>query len=323
MPALETARKPIPTVIRAVVTGSLVCLAGTFGWSILLGLNLKVAPSIPWAVPVMVVLLWAYWRFLGGKGWPYSTAETRRASLRAHQLSGSLWVWTLAAGVFSVACAVNLQLVYARLVRVPVEPLPDLSPYPFLTVFGVLLMSAAVAGFMEEAGFRGYMQVPLERRYGPITASIIVAIVFGLWHLSHGLAYTLPRLPFYFAISIIYSAIVYRSNSLLPAVAIHACGDALEFLYVWLRGVPRPKPLLWRSGPAILDPSGTWAVIRASGDWRLQKTRFRFAPLRCDGSSQPRFPAWRAWSVNWDTGLCRRDAQIALRRHGRSVAKNC
>jgi hypothetical protein len=115
MPALETARKPIPAIIRAVVTGSLVCLVGTMVWSILLGLNLKVTPSIPWAAPVMVVLLWAYWRFLSGKGGPRSTAEIRRASLRVHRLSGSLWVWSLAAGVLSVATAVNLQLVYARL----------------------------------------------------------------------------------------------------------------------------------------------------------------------------------------------------------------
>jgi membrane protease YdiL (CAAX protease family) len=249
MPTLKTAGRAIPLIIRAVVTGSVVCLAGTIAWSILLGLNLKLAPSIPWAVPVMAVLLWAYWRYLGGKGWPRSTAEARRTSLRAHRLSGSLWAWALTAGVFSVASALNLQLVYARLVRVPFDPLPDLSRYPFLTVLVVFLMSAAVAGFLEEAGFRGYMQVPLERRYGPITASAMVAIVFGLWHFSHGLAYTLPRLPYYFAISIIYSAMAYFSKSLMPVVAIHTSGDAIEFLYVWFRGMPHMKPLIWQSGP--------------------------------------------------------------------------
>lgn len=238
----------IPVIIRAVLTGSFVCLGGTIVWSILLGVNLKVAPSIPWAVPVMAVFLWVYWRYLGGHTRPRTTAESRRARLRAYKLSGSLWVWALAAGLLGVACAVTLQLVYARMVAVPLEPLPDLSRYPFLMVLGALLMSAVVAGFMEEAGFRGYMQVPLESRYGPIAASAIVAIVFGLWHLSHGLAYTLPRLPYYFTISVIYSAIVYFSNSLLPAVMIHTFGDALEFVYVWLRGMPHPKPLVWQSG---------------------------------------------------------------------------
>ncbi|HXW89195.1 MAG TPA: type II CAAX endopeptidase family protein [Terriglobales bacterium] len=249
MPALGRGWKPIPVIIRAVITGSVVCLAGTMGWSILLGLNLKFAPSIPWALAVMTVLLWTYWRYLGGKGWPRSTAETRRASLRVQGLSGILWIWALTAGVLSVASLVNLQLVYARFVRVPTEQVPDFSRYPFITVLCALLMSAVVAGLMEEAGFRGYMQVPIERRYGPWTASIVVAILFGLWHLPHGFAYTAPRLPYYFAISITYSAIAYLSNSLMPVVAIHACGDAVEFVFVWLRGAPREKPLLWQSGP--------------------------------------------------------------------------
>lgn len=248
MPVGKSASNRIPVIIRAVLTGSFVCLGGTIVWSILLGVNLKVAPSILWAVPVMAIFLWVYWRYLGGHTRPRTTAESRRARLRAHKLSGSLLIWALAAGVLGVACAVPLQLVYARLVRLPLEPLPDLSRYPFLMVLCALLMSAVVAGFMEEAGFRGYMQVPLERRYGPVAASAIVAVVFGLWHLSHGLAYTLPRLPYYFTISVIYSAIVYFANSLLPAVMIHTFGDALEFVYFWLRGMPRPKPLVWQSG---------------------------------------------------------------------------
>jgi len=249
MSGLGTAWQRVPILIRALVTGSVVCFSGTIAWSILLGLNVKVAPSVPWSVPAMVVVLWAYWRYLGGKGWPFSTAETRRASLRVTSVSRSLWVWALSAGLLSVASIVNLQLVYARLVRVPVERVPDFSRYPSITVFCALLMSAAVAGFMEEAGFRGYMQVPIERRYGLWTASIVVAVMFGFWHFSHGFVHTVSRLPYYFAISITYSAIAYLSNSLLPVVVIHASGDALEFLYVWWRGAPHARPLLWQSGP--------------------------------------------------------------------------
>jgi membrane protease YdiL (CAAX protease family) len=272
MSALGTAWQRIPVLIRAVLIGSVVCFAGTTAWSILLGLNLKFAASIPWTVPAMVVLLWAYWRYLAGKGWPRSTAETRRASLRVHRVSGTLWVWALTAGVLSVASVVNLQLVYARLVRVPIERVPDLSRYPSITVLCALLMSAAVTGFMEEAGFRGYMQVPIERRYGPWTASIVVAAMFGLFHFSHGFAHTVPRLPYYFAISVAYSAIAYLSNSLLPVVVIHACGDALEFLYVWFRGVPPARPLLWQSGPNISFwihlGLGAFLVVLAIGAFR-------------------------------------------------------
>lgn len=191
---------------------------------------------------MMAGFLWGYWRYLGGKGWPRSTAVTRRSSLRVSRLSESAWGWSLTAGVLGVASAVNLQMVYGRFVHLPSDPAQDFSRYPSLTVVCALLMGAAVAGFMEEAGFRGYMQVPLERRYGPIVASITVGILFGMAHFSHGIAQTIPLLPYYFAISVIYSAIAYLSNSLLPVVAIHASGDALEFLYAWLHGASPLKP---------------------------------------------------------------------------------
>lgn len=239
----------IPVVIRAIVIGSLVFFIGSTVWSVLVGLNLKVAASLPWAVAVNAIFSFLYWRYLSGKGWPRSTSEARRAYLRVGRLSGIVWAWSLTAGVLGVASAVSLQLVYACLVRVPVETLPDLSRYSAFVVVSALLMSAVVAGFAEEAGFRGYMQVPLEQRYGPVVASAIVAIMFGLWHFSHGPAFTVPRLPYYFLVSIIYSTIAYRSKSLMPAVAIHVCGDGIEFLYVWMRGMPEQQPLLWQKGP--------------------------------------------------------------------------
>jgi hypothetical protein len=96
MPDLKTSWDRIPVIIRAVLTGYVVCLARTMVWFFLLfGLNLEFAPSIPWDVPVVTLFLWAYWRYLGGKGWPRSTTETRRTNLRVHGLSGSIWAWAL------------------------------------------------------------------------------------------------------------------------------------------------------------------------------------------------------------------------------------
>lgn len=245
----KTTWNRVPLIIRAVITGSLVFLVGTVVWSLVLGINLKVAPSIPWGAVVMMLFIWGYWRYLGGKGWPRSTAESRRVRLRVHEVPRSIWVWALTTGFLSVGSIVSLQLVYARVVRLAIEPVPDFSRYPFISVLAVLLTSAIVAGLMEEAGFRGYMQVPIEQRYGPFAASIIVGVLFCFWHFSHGIAHTVPRLPYYLAISVTYSAIAYLSNSLWPVVIIHVLGDALEFLYVWWRGAPRARPLLLESGP--------------------------------------------------------------------------
>ena len=55
-----------------------------------------------------------------------------------------------------------------------------------LTLLATLFMSALVSGIAEEAGFRGYMQSMMERRYGPAVAIAPTSLVFGFAHLSHG-----------------------------------------------------------------------------------------------------------------------------------------
>jgi hypothetical protein len=37
-------------------------------WSALLVTNLRSGPAVPWSVPVMALLLWLMWSYLGGKG---------------------------------------------------------------------------------------------------------------------------------------------------------------------------------------------------------------------------------------------------------------
>jgi membrane protease YdiL (CAAX protease family) len=44
---------------------------------------------------------------------------------------------------------------------------------PAITAFLLLVMAAVVAGVTEEAGFRGYMLEPIERRYGLLPAILV------------------------------------------------------------------------------------------------------------------------------------------------------
>jgi hypothetical protein len=37
-------------------------------WAILLLTNLRTSPAIPWSVPLMALLLWAFWSYLSGSG---------------------------------------------------------------------------------------------------------------------------------------------------------------------------------------------------------------------------------------------------------------
>ena len=276
-------RRRVPLVVRAVLTGLAVMLAGQLPWSVLIGVNLTHPHSPPWAVPTMALYLTLYWRYLNGWGRPLGSAQMRRDSFRARGLPGDVWTKAMAAGVLAVAAAVMLQKAYGRLVPLPAAIAPDLSPYPWYTILFALLMGGAVAGIAEEAGFRGYMQSAIEREYGPAAAIAIVSCVFAAIHFTHGVNSTLPRLPYYLAISVIYGVLTYRTGSILPALAIHAGGDALEYLIVWRWGVPHAGPLIWQSGPdaAFWRDLGLGAILGIVAVWvckGLRRPALHFRP---------------------------------------------
>jgi|SRR5271166_5488839 len=270
----------IPVTARAVLTGLIVMLAGQFPWSILIAVNLRSPQSPPWAVPVMALYLILYWRYLNGWGWPPGNAKKRRDSLRAPGLPGNVWLWAMSSGVLAVAAAVMLQGAYSRLIPLPAAIPPHALPYPWFTVLLALLMSGAVAGIAEEAGFRGYMQAAIERARGPVAAIAIVSIVFAAIHFTHGVGNTLPRLPYYLAISIIYGILAYRTGSILPGLVIHAAGDALEYIVVWQWGIRQAAPLIWQSGPdvAFWRDLGLGLVLGIAAVWAYKSlTRVSFA----------------------------------------------
>jgi len=214
----------------------------------MLVINLKLTGSVPWAAATLALFLWIYWRYLDGAGWPRNTAESRHRNFRARALSGRVWAWALIAGTSALLSAVVLQGVFGRLVRVPHLPLQDLSRYPFFTVLCILLAAAAEAGIVEEAAFRGYMQAPIERRYGPKIAIAVVGVLFGCVHLANG-SHELLWLPVYSLVGIILGGLAYLTNSILPGMVLHAALDACRFLAVWRLGAAPPERLIWQSGP--------------------------------------------------------------------------
>jgi membrane protease YdiL (CAAX protease family) len=146
-----------------------------------------------------------------------------------------------------LAASIALFIVSHRLISWPQPPRPDLSNIPFITLLPSLLMSAIVAGLGEEAGFRGYMQGPLERRYGAAIAITVTSTVFGLAHLSHGAF--VPAILFDIGWGALYGLLAYRSGSIVPAIVLHSSADALEYVAAWKFRPTAPAPLVWVSGP--------------------------------------------------------------------------
>lgn len=200
-------------------------------WSALIVANLRSSPAIPWSVPVMAILLWLMWSYLGGKGWPRSTSAARRHYLRANSGSARTYLWSFAAGVLSVAALAGYWIVLFRLVKMPPNTLPDMSNYPRVTVALMILMGSLVAPFMEEAAFRGYFQVALEREFHGSVAVIVSSLGFALAHFAHGILW--PKLLVYFLVGVAFGATAYFTNSTLPAILPHMVGDLTFFTLVW------------------------------------------------------------------------------------------
>ncbi|MGP0017959.1 MAG: lysostaphin resistance A-like protein [Candidatus Sulfotelmatobacter sp.] len=214
-------------------------------WSVLLVTNLRSSPAVPWSVPAMALLLWLMWSYLGGRGWPCSTSEARRLYLRANRRSGWTYLWAWVAGVLSVVALAGYWIVLFQLVKMPPNALSDVSSYPRITVALMILTGSLVSPLMEEAGFRGYFQVALEREFRGADAVVISSVLFALAH-GPTQGFLWPKLLFYFLVGVAFGATAYFTNSTLPAIPVHVVGLLVFFTLVWPHDAARR--LVWNSG---------------------------------------------------------------------------
>jgi membrane protease YdiL (CAAX protease family) len=275
----------LKVIVRAVLIGMLIVIAGTIPRNLLFLANLRVFTSVPWAVPLTAFYLWFFWRYLDGAGPPESTVEERRVSLRANRLAGRVWAWALVAGGLGIVALVLALRVANRLIVLPQQQLPDFSQVPKLTVLALLLMAAPVAGIVEEAAFRGYMQGPIERRYGLTLAILITGTMFAVAHLD----FTPILWPYYVAVAAIYGTVTYLTQSILPAVVLHTGGNLYSNFDLWLHGQAEwqasagPAALIWKTGAdsSFWISSVALLLVAAGMVWAYFKLA-RVAPHQID-----------------------------------------
>jgi membrane protease YdiL (CAAX protease family) len=246
--------------IQAALIGMLVLIAGTIPRNVLFAVNLRYYNDLPWAVPVTASYLWLFWRYLAGSGPPECSRTFRRNSLRANRISTAAWTWSLLAGGLGIAALILALRVLNRLVVLPAQQLPGVDHIPEITIVSLLLMAAPVAGIVEEAAFRGYMQGPIERQFGLVVAILITGTMFAIAHLD----FTPVLWPYYVAVAAIYGVVTHLTNSILPAIAIHTGGNIYSNFDLWTRGqaewqASSGSRLIWETG---VD-SSFWMLIGA------------------------------------------------------------
>lgn len=224
----------LPTIFRAAIVGSVVLVAGGILRGPLIYANLKVWPTVPWSVILLAGYLWVFWQYLGGRWWPRSTSEARRHALRAQPLSRRVWFWALLAGYLGMVSSFALHRVVMRLTPLHYEIPSVLDPLSPVATIAVLLMLSAMAGVVEEAAFRGYMQGPIEKRHGVVVAIAVVSVVFGAAHLTDSQPQmNVARMFFIVLASVVYGILAHLVGSIRPGIVLHATGDAIGIGLIW------------------------------------------------------------------------------------------
>jgi len=225
---LSRAWNRLPAIVRGILAAELIVTIGTIPPSVAVILNIRTSPSIPWMLVGTAAWLSFFWWYVTGHGWPRGTQEARRRDLRAPSLSKAAWTWALIAGLLGITATIAMAFVTARVAHLPREAFAapvDFSKYGTLTIICAVACISATAGVVEEAGFRGFLISPIQRRHGWTIAILISGIMFFLdHHLSHAYA-TFVFLPFFLAISAVHGLLVKYSGSIRPSVLLHAVAD--------------------------------------------------------------------------------------------------
>lgn len=231
----------IPVLIGAPIVGFFAMSLGVFAWQILGRTNVLTTPAVPWSTPATMIVLWFYFQYLNGRGWPVATSAIRKSNLRANAVNPNLLPLVIAASLLGLVFTLSLHFLSLRIVELPPEALtfrPQGLDLPWWTLWISVIMASVVAGVCEEAGIRGYLQTPIERKYGAIVAVLISAAVFSAMHFNRelGIALALPI----FISALWYGALTSVANSILPMIFIHIALDVFLISYHDLLKGPIP-----------------------------------------------------------------------------------
>lgn len=160
------------------------------------------------------------------------------------------WLWATAVLIYPAILAVGGVLAWS--LGAPVS-LPDAATQPLtewvpLFVTGVL-MTGLFRGGLEELGWRGFMLPELQNRFSPLTASLLIAVAWSLWHLP------LHVTGFYDGSVIL--EMVLRTLRVVP----------LAILFTWLYNRSGGSLLLvvvlhaMHNNAAVIAPTTYWAFV--------------------------------------------------------------
>jgi len=221
----------IPLVVRSILLGFGVSSLGVGIWVLLVTYI-----PFPWSVVPMGAILILYWIYFSGKWDPSNTRVFRHFCMRQIKLKRPVWIWGLLAALLIVLFVNSGGILTFRIFEFQPEIFKTarfLNELPAWKAWPVILMASLVAGICEEIGYRGYMQAPLEQKYGPVAGISITSLVFAVAHIHQAWASGMLGMTVIFVISFMIGYLAYSTKSLLPGIIAHVTFDVINFSYWW------------------------------------------------------------------------------------------
>jgi membrane protease YdiL (CAAX protease family) len=208
-------------------------------WAFIASLALRLPPR--WGLPYLVATTGVFvWTCFGVRE-PTAARRRRLAVLRLRPLGRAL-PWAILAALATVVAHAALLVVQRSLGWLPPPAAGRLDAVARQPLgFAVALLGATVwAPLMEELGFRGALQRPLEWRWGAGAAIAVSAIAFAVLHLDPW------GLPGRLLTGFVSGYAAWRMRSVWAAVLVHAVGNGAV--------------MAWYA----VDRDGQWLVTAAS-----------------------------------------------------------
>ena len=155
----------------------------------------------------------------------------------------------------------------------PVPPIVLAIPYFFLMLL--------IGGGQEEFGWRGYAQAPLQEKIGVIPASLVIGVIWGIWHLPlwfmagdlHSAYSFLAFVMMTTSISLMY-AWLYNSSGqkLIVVIFFHAMNNTAAPLIPFLHGIEgKPESAYWIYAAVNVVLGIIFAFMLAKGPKPIKK----------------------------------------------------
>ncbi|MCJ7696261.1 MAG: CPBP family intramembrane metalloprotease [Anaerolineaceae bacterium] len=129
------------------------------------------------------------------------------------------------------------------------------SPQPIILAIPYFILMLIIGGGQEEFGWRGYAQEPLQKKMGVIPASLVIGVVWGIWHFPlwfmtgdlHSAYSFFAFVMMTTSISLVY-AWLYNSSGkkLIIVMFFHAMNNTAAPLLPFLHGIEgKPETAYW------------------------------------------------------------------------------